>query len=140
MLNQIRFDECELLLRSLLDGFHQDAQLGDEQDGEEYQEEEEGGLYGSRIQFGNGRAGRQDVLDGPRLAAHLCHNPAGLSGGVLPALCQPPLFSLNFIQRYRKGASPILRQHRTNGKIHRIAVVAERTLWITSELLFAKAH
>ena len=33
-----------------------------------------------------------------------------------------------------------LRQHRTNGKIHRIAVVAERTLWITSELLFAKAH
>ena len=33
-----------------------------------------------------------------------------------------------------------LWQHRTNGKIHRIAVVAERTLWITSELLFAKAH
>ena len=33
-----------------------------------------------------------------------------------------------------------LGQHRTNGKIHRIAVVAERTLWITSELLFAKAH
>ena len=58
MLNQIRFDECELLLRSLLDGFHQDAQLGDEQDGEEYQEEEEGGWYGSRIPLGDGCAGR----------------------------------------------------------------------------------
>ena len=39
-----------------------------------------------------------------------------------------------------KQSQKILRQHRTNGKIHRIAVVAERTLWITSELLFAKAH
>ena len=38
------------------------------------------------------------------------------------------------------SAKKILGQHRTNGKIHRIAVVAERTLWITSELLFAKAH
>ena len=57
----------------------------------------------------------------------------------------PTEFKVKAIRRYEKGESikelcKELRQHRTNGKIHRIAVVAERTLWITSELLFAKAH
>ena len=72
--------KVELVLFRLvsLNCFGHDADFGNQQDGEEYQEEEEGGLNGREFEMGHSGVHRQHVLDGPGLAAYFCDNPAGL--------------------------------------------------------------
>ena len=63
-------------------GFEHNAQFHEKQCREEREEDEESGLHRLRAEARNSRVHGQQVLNGPRLTSHFCHNPAAWTSQV----------------------------------------------------------
>ena len=73
----------EFVFRTFPYRFQHNAHFGNQHNGEQYEENEECGLHGADIQFGDSGTGGQHILNGPRLtpAPRQLH-PTGLSGKI----------------------------------------------------------